>query len=655
LTDRIAVFICECGSTIGDRVDFAELVGFARGLEHVRWVEAVGLLCSPQARRQVADSIRRRGITRVVFAGCSPREHEHTLRGILDDAGLNPFLMQVANIREQCAWVIGDRDQATGKAEVLIRAAVQRVRRHDPLTVREIEVRPDVLVIGAGMAGIGAARTLAQKDRRVYLVERSGCIGGRAARHEALFPDLNCAACLIAPELDAVLHDARIEVLTLSEVESIRGVAGNFIVSVKQHPRFIDAQRCIGCGACMDVCPITIPSETHMRMDPRSAVSIPYPGALPHLAAIDRRYCRRFNGDPCAACLDACPAEAVDYDQAGASRELSVGAVVLATGFKGFDPRRSDRYGLPEMDEVIGAEAFEALVNPGGPTGGRIVTAGGRRPDSVAIVHCVGSRTADFNAYCSGVCCRYAITHGRQVKKQLPESVVHHFFTNLCLPGPAAQRFFERYREQSGVVFHRMDRPDAVRIVREGGNTRICYTTSSGRSDTVDAQLVILATAMEPPEGSRQIGEILDIERDEDGFFNAPLPITAPMASSREGIYVAGCCCGPADIPTAVAQGQAAAGRILQKLVPGTTIALEPIVARVDPDICSGCRTCAAVCPYGAIVDDAGNAAITVSETLCRGCGICAAACPAGAIRVRHFRRSAVAAEIDGLLKPDGG
>jgi heterodisulfide reductase subunit A len=654
LTERIGVFICECGPNIADRVDITELVDFVRDLGHVRWAQPVELLCSPQARRQVADAIRREGFTHVVFAGCSPREHEHTLQSILEDAGLNPFLMQVANIREQCAWVIEDRDRATRKAKALIRAAIQRVRRHEPLAIREIEIRPDVLVVGAGMAGIGAARTLAQNGRRVYLVERSACIGGRAARYEALFPDQNCAACLITPEFDAVLHDVRIEVLTLSEVESIRGAAGNFIATVRQHPRFIDAQRCIGCGACMDVCPVKIPNETGAPTAPRSAVSLPYPGALPHLAAIDRRHCRRFNGDPCSACREACPFEAVEYDQTDVSRELSVGAVVIATGFKSFDPRRSDRYGLPGMDHVLGANTFEALVNPGGPSGGKIVTADGKPPDAVAIVHCVGSRSADFNAYCSGVCCRSAIKHGWQVKEQLPVCVVHHFFTDLCIPEVAAQRFLNRYQARPGVVFHRLDRPEALKIAREDGQARIRFTTAAGRLDSVDAQLVILATAMEPPEDSRQLAKIFDIELDEVGFFKVPLPLTAPQDASREGIHLAGCCRGPADIPTAVAQGQAAAGRILQKLVPGTKLALEPIAARVDPKICSGCRICADLCPCGAIVHEAGEAAVTVSEALCRGCGTCAAGCPAGAIRLRHFSGPALSAEIEGLLKPDG-
>jgi heterodisulfide reductase subunit A len=654
LTDRIGVFICECGPNIGDRVDLSALVGFARELEPVRWAQPVGLLCSPEARRQVADVIRRKNLTHLVFAGCSPREHERTLQSILEEAGLNPFLMQVANIREQCAWVIGDRDRATGKAKALIRAAVQRVRRHEPLTIREIEVRPDVLVVGAGMAGIAAARTLAQDGRRVYLVERSGCIGGRAARYEALFPDQNCAACLIAPELDAVLHDPGIEVLTLSEVESIRGAAGNFVVTIKDLPRFIDARRCIGCGACVDVCPVKIPNETGAPMAPRSAVSIPYPGALPHLAAIDRPHCRRFNGDPCSACRDACPFEAVDFDQTGVSRELSVGAVVIAAGFKSFDPRRDNRYGQPGMENVLDADTFEGLVNPGGPSGGKIVTAGGRPPDSIAIVHCVGSRSEDFNAYCSGVCCRSAIKHGWQVKEQLPASVVHHLFSDLCLPGAAAQRFFDRYRARPGVVFHRLDRPDALRIAREDGLTRIRFTNASGRVETVDAQLVILATAIEPSEESRQLAKIFDIELDEDGFFKVPRPMDAPQGASREGIHLAGCCRGPVDIPTAVVQGQAAAGCILQKLIPGAKIALEPIAASVDPKTCSGCRICSDLCPCGAIVQGAGETTATVSATLCRGCGTCAAGCPAGAIRLRHFSGAAVAAEIEGLLKPDG-
>ncbi|WP_319406320.1 CoB--CoM heterodisulfide reductase iron-sulfur subunit A family protein [uncultured Desulfosarcina sp.] len=655
MTDRIGVFICECGPNIKDAVDIPALVRSAGQLDAVVLCETMGLLCSPAGRDQAARTIRLHNMTHVVFAGCSPREHEQTFRSILSSAGLNSFMLQTVNIREQCAWVIHDRTQATRKAESLIRGAVHRVRHHAPITIGEIDCCPDVLVIGAGVAGIGAARTLSQNGRRVFLVDRSPCIGGMAAMYEDLYPDFNCAACLIEPLLDDVLHDDRIEVLTLTEVTSVRGTPGNFTVAVKQPARYVDPDRCIGCAACLDVCPVTVPNEFNARMDTRTAVYIPYPGALPHVAVIDKNHCLRFKDGTCSACKTACPFDAVDYGAADTTRELVVGAVVAATGFQGFDPGRSTRYGFRTVDNVITAFAFERLVNTAGPTGGKIETADSRAPEAVAFVHCVGSRTDRFNRFCSGVCCLSAFKHGQQVKKQLPDTAVHHFFADLCLPGKTAQRFFEQVRDMAGVNLHRLARPDAIHISAENGSVIVQYTGASGTVHRVKVHLVVLATAMEPPGDAAQMARILDIELDDDGFFKEAHPVIDPVTATRAGVYLAGCSQAPKDIPASVAQGQAAAGRILQHLIPGEKMALEPIVARVDPDLCSGCRTCENLCPFEALDrDETGGPCMTVEATLCRGCGICAAACPGGAISIRHYSREAVYAEIAGLLKPGG-
>jgi heterodisulfide reductase subunit A len=652
--DRIGVFICECGPNIKDAMDIPQLVRFAGHLEAVVMAEPVGLMCAPDARKKAADTIRRHRITHVVFAGCSPGEHEQTFRGVLKDAGNNPFMMQAVNLREQCAWVIHDRDQATRKAKGLIRGAVQRVRHHAPITIKEIDCQPDVLVIGAGVAGISAAKTLSQNGRRVFMVERSACIGGMAALYEDLYPDFNCAACLIEPHLDDVIHDERIELLTTSEVVSVRGTPGNFTVSVEQAARHIDPYRCIGCAACVEACPVTVPNAFNAHMDTRHAVYIPYPGALPHVAIIDQQHCLQFTDKSCCACKKACPFEAVDYAAAATVHNLKVGAVVVATGFQGFDPGRSTRYGFGSVEGVITAFAFERMVNTTGPTGGKIITPGGQVPDTVAFVHCVGSRTEAFNRFCSGVCCLSAFKHARQVKKQLPEAAIHHFFADLCLPGKTAQRLFDRVRTMDGVALHRIVHPDAIQISAENGRAALRGTDASGAVHRVDAQLVVLATAMEAPADTSQMDHILDLGLDDDGFFKEAHPVVDSVAAVREGFYLAGCCQGPKDIPASISQGQAAAGRILQKLIPGGKIALNPIVARVDPELCSGCRTCEPLCPFDALVRDPTEACMTIEETLCRGCGICAAACPSTAIRVCHYSVDAIYAEINGLMKPNG-
>jgi heterodisulfide reductase subunit A len=385
-------------------------------------------------------------------------------------------------------------------------------------------------------------------------------------------------------------------------------------------------------------------------MDTRTAVHIAYPGSLPHVATIDTDHCLRFLGESCRACKDACAFDAVDFEAAAEHRELAVGAVVVAIGFQGFDPGRSDRYGYGSVDNVITAFAFERLVNTAGPTGGRILLADGSTPDSVAIVHCVGSRTESFNRFCSGVCCTTAAKHARQVNRQLPEAEIHHLFADLCLPGKTAQHFFNVVTETTGASLHRLAHPDAVRIVAGDDGATLDYTDVSGKVRRVKAQLVVLATAMEPAADMQHLAGVADLACDDDGFICETHAVMDPVAATRDGIYVAGCCQGPRDIPASIAHGQAAAGRILQTLVPGEKIALEPLIAQVDPDLCSGCRTCKPLCPFGALEWDADGAVMAVVDTLCRGCGICAAGCPGGAVAVYHYSPEAVGAEISAVL-----
>ena len=649
---RIGVFICQCGPILEEALDIATLAHTTRQLKHVVYVETVSLLCAPDAKAALVDKIQTHAISHVVVAACAPREHETTFRKILTAAGLNPFMLQIASIREHCAWVVRDRQQATDKAMSLIQGAVQRVSHHQPLEEKQIDVQADVLVIGAGMAGISAALTLAHKDRRVYLVEQSPWIGGKVALYEDLYPDMNCAACLIESDLDTVLHHDRIDVIPLSQVVMLRGRKGNFTATLRTAPRWVDTDRCLGCAACMDVCPVKIPNPVNAFLDQHPAIHIPYPGALPHVAVVDRQNCLRTRGESCTRCQDDCPFDAIDYDQTETSRDVTVGAVVVATGFDAFDPDRDSRYGHAEQDHVITSIAFERLVNASGPTQGKIVTRDGRTPEHVAFVHCAGSRTEALNAYCSGVCCQIAIKQGQQVRRQLPQSVVHHIFADLCLPGKSGQRIFDSFCAGPGIVLHRMKHPGAVRIDQESGKRVVHVIGPDGDEQRIQADLVILATALQPPTGARQLATCLDIDLDQDGFFKESHPISDPTQSCRQGIYLAGCCQGPKDIPMSVTQGQAAAGRILQWLVPGGKMALDPIVARVDTDLCSGCRTCEALCPFGAITGDEKALTVTIEDTLCRGCGICAAACPSGAIYINHFSRDAVDAEITGLLKP---
>jgi len=649
--EGIGVFICECGPNIKDAMDLDYLVQYARGLENVVVAKPFPLLCSLDGKENLSKEIKELGLTRVVIAACSPKEHEHTFSQIMEEAGLNPFLMQIANIREQCAWVIDDPAQATDKAKAILAAAVHRVAHHEPLETREIACQPDVLVVGAGMAGISAALTLTHKGRKVYLVEKAPCIGGKVARYEDLFPNLECASCILDPLLDSVLHHKGIQLWTLSEVQELLGFYGNYTVKVNKKARFIDQQTCIGCGACVDVCPVTVSNEYNEGLDTRKAVCIPYPGSLPNLAAIDKTHCLRWQGEACQACKDACPFGSVNYEETDEIVETSVGAVVIATGFDCFDVKKAPQYGYGDIGDVYTSLEFERLVNANGPTAGQIVLKNGQPPETLALIHCVGSRSTEYHRHCSAVCCTYLLKFAHQVHKKLPGVSITNFYSDLCLPGKEAQPFFDKVSEKTKMKRVHLKDSGSIAITRDNSRALIEYTDVCGQSQSLAFDMVVLAPAMEGAKDAQRISQIFEAPLGEAGFFVEEQTLLAPVSTTLEGILISGCAQGPKDIPSAVAQGQAAAGKIVSSLVPGEKLVLEPMTAAIDEEYCSGCKVCVGLCPYKAISYDGLQQTAQINEVLCRGCGICAAACPSGAIKAKHFTDAQVSAEIKSLAQ----
>ncbi|MEE9402099.1 MAG: CoB--CoM heterodisulfide reductase iron-sulfur subunit A family protein [Desulfobacteria bacterium] len=651
MAERIGVYICECGPNIKDAMDIDEVVKFAQGLENVVLAKPFGLLCSEEGKAVISSEIKKQNLTRVVFAACSPKEHEITFKGILRNAGLNPFLLQIANIREHCAWVIKDKSLATDKAKAMIKAAVLRVVHHEPLETKEIECRPDVLVVGAGMAGISAALTLAQRNREVYLVEKLPCIGGKVALYEDVFPTLECASCVLDPVADEILHHEQIKILTYSEVEEVLGFYGNFVVKVNKRARFVDAATCIGCEACFDVCPVKVRNEYNEGLDERRAIYIPYAGALPNVAVIDKEHCLRWQGEACTACQEACAFGCINYEETDQVEELKVGAIVLATGFDIFDPRHAPQYGYGKIENVYTSLEFERLVNPTGPTEGKIELKNGQTPEKIALVHCVGSRTSNFNEHCSGVCCMYLLKFAHQAARKLPGVSITQLYSDLCLPGKESQSFFGRVSGENGPEFLHMKEPDSIEIAEEDGKILIEYVDVHGRSDTVTSDMVVLAPAIEGARDARGLAHVFDISQGEGGFFVEENPSIAPVSTVRDGVFIAGCAQGPKDIQSSVADGQAAAGRILSRLIPGEKLVLEAITAEVDTSLCSGCKICIALCPYKAITYDEIGKHVAINEIICRGCGVCPAGCPSGAIKANHFTDAQISAEIRALAE----
>jgi heterodisulfide reductase subunit A len=647
---RVGVFLCECGPNIREAIDLDSLGAFAQGLEDVVMVKRFGLLCSGAGKEHIRREILEHRLDRVVIAACSPKEHEETFRGILEGTGVNPYFLQMANIREQCAWVVKDREAATEKAKRILNAAVRRVVRHDPLAVEEIECQTDVLVIGAGISGISAALTAAQKGRKVYLVEKLPCIGGKVVRYGDLFPTLECASCLLDPKLDEILHHENIEVLTLAQVQEVLGSYGNFSVKIRKNARFIDEESCIGCGACSEVCPVSVKNEFSFGSNERKAVYIPYEGALPHVALLDKDRCLHFNGGSCNACREICPFGSIDYADADQTRVLKVGAIILATGFDLFDPRLAGQYGYGRISGVFSSLEFEELLNAAGPTKGKLLLKSGKPPKRVAMVHCVGSRSASFHEHCSGICCTYLLKFSRQILENEPGVSIFHLFSDLCLPGKEAQRFYHEISREKAVKFLRMKEVDSLRISQEEDAIRIDYSNAEGLSCRTDTDMVVLAPAMLGGKDAEDLARILDIPLDDADFFKEENKQITAVSTVRDGILVVGCAQGPKDIQTSTTQGQAAAGVILSRLLPGEKLRIEPTVAEVDETLCSGCGICPDQCHYKSITMDDTSKRAVINRLLCRGCGSCAASCPSGAITARHFKDEQIFEEIKGLV-----
>ncbi|MBW1895825.1 MAG: CoB--CoM heterodisulfide reductase iron-sulfur subunit A family protein [Deltaproteobacteria bacterium] len=544
-----------------------------------------------------------------------------------------------------------DKALATDKAKAIISAAVRRVILHEPLESKEIACEPNVLVVGAGLAGISAALTLAQKNRHVFLVEKLPCIGVKVALYEDIFPTLECASCVLDPKLDEVLHNEQIDVLTFSEVEEVVGYYGNFTVKVRRKARFVDSRTCLGCGACFDVCPVKAGNEYNEGLDERGAIYVPYAGSLPNIAVIDKDHCLRWKGEPCNACEEACPFGSIKYEEEDQLLDLKVGAIVLATGFDLFDPRRAPQYGYGKIENVYTSLEFERLVNSTGPTGGEIVLKNGEAPKNIAFVHCVGSRTSEFHEHCSGVCCTYLLKFAHQARQKLPEVGITQLYSDFCLPGKESQGFFNRVVREDRVELIHMRDPDLVEIVEQDKTILITSTDVASQSISVAVDMVVLAPAIEGARDANVLASVFDIPVDESQFFVEDNPYVAPVSTTTDGIFIAGCAQGPLDIQGSVAQAKAAAGEVMSRLIPGEKLTLEPMTAQVDEAFCSGCKVCMSLCPYKAITYETTEKNAKINEVLCRGCGTCAAACPSGAIKAKHFTDGEISAEIEGLMQ----
>ena len=648
---KIGVYICHCGLNIADVVDVEEVTNYAATLPAVAVSRDYKFMCSDPGQNMIKEDIKNLKLNRIVVASCSPRMHEITFRRAVEEAGLNPYLFQMANIREHCSWVTEDRKAATEKAKALVSGAVRRVYYHQPLEAREVVVNPNTLIVGGGIAGIQAALEIADSGRKVYLVERDPSIGGHMIQFDKTFPTLDCSACILTPKMTSVGTHPYIELMSYSEVEDVSGFVGNFKVKIRKKARYVDEDKCNGCGVCIAKCPWKADSEFDLGLSKRKAIYTPFPQAVPNVPVIDKEHCAYFLKGTCRACEKFCQLNAINFGQSDQIVEVEVGNIIIATGYDIFDPTPLARYGYKRFQNVYTGLEFERICNSVGPTQGRIVLKDGSEPKSVAIIHCVGSRDENYHEYCSRVCCMYALKYSHLIRERTNAEVYQMYIDMRCF-GKAYEEFYKRVCNE-GVNFIRgkaAEVTDRAINEEEKGKLIVCVEdTLLGKLIRVPVDMVILATALEPRSDAVKVARLFGITQSADGFFLERHPKLDPVATMTDGVFVAGCCQGPKDIPDAVAQASAAAARVLALISKGK-VDLEAATAVIDEEKCSGCRICNALCPYNAIQFLEDKKVSQINEALCKGCGTCAGACPSGAITHKQFTTTQIVTELEGVL-----
>ncbi len=655
---RIGVFVCHCGSNIAGTVDPSKVREAAEKVPGVVIAKENKYTCSDLGQDEIIKAIRENDVDRVVVAACSPRMHEPTFRSCIQEAGLNPYMLQMVNLREQCSWVHSrEKDKATAKAADLVRMGIAKATKLVPLEAREVPVEQSSMVIGAGVAGIQAALDLAQMGFKVYVVESEPSIGGRMAQLDKTFPTGDCAICILAPKMVEMARHPNITLFSYSEVEEVKGFIGSYTVKIRRKARYVVEDKCVGCGVCVDACPVKVDNEFDMGFGKRKAIYVPFPQAVPLKYTIDRDNCIFFKTGKCKACVKACANEAIDHEMEDELVELKVGTIICATGFDTYIPMKRGVYKYWEYQNVITALELERLLNASGPTGGHLIRpSDGKTPKRVAFIQCVGSRNKKIGTnYCSRVCCMYSIKNAQIIKEHEPDTEIAVYYNDIRAFGKGFEELYHRVREEYGVEFIR-GRPAKLSQNADTNSITIrAEETLLNKITEREFDLIVLATGLTPSEGSKRISKILSLSLSPDGFFMEAHPKLRPVDTAIDGIYLAGCAQGPKDIPDSVAQAKAAAASAAS-IMAGKKVKIEPLTALVDENLCIGCGLCVEMCPYSApeIVDSDGKTKAKIIEALCHGCGTCVAACPQKAITANQFTDEQIASEIVSALEGDG-
>jgi len=651
--NRLGVFVCHCGLNIADRVDVRAVAEYASGMEGVVMATDYKYMCSDQGAVLIKEAIKEHELDGVVIASCSPRMHEHTFRGVAEEGGINPYNVEITNIREQCSWAHDDREKATEKARGLVRAAVAKALLHEPLERSRTPVVHEALVIGGGIAGIQASLDLADDGYKVHVVEREPTIGGRMAQLDKTFPTLDCSSCILTPKMMEVQNHPNIDLLTYSEVESVDGAVGNYTVKVRKKARYVDVDKCTGCNECALACRMVgkVDDRFNLNLGKRSACYISFPQAIPLKCTIDPDSCLMLRFGKCGdhpLCVEACEPKAIDFTQEDEVVELNVGSIVVATGFDLLDAGLMPELGYSRSGDVITTMELERLISTSGPTAGDVVRpSDGKAPNSVTFVLCAGSRDETQCTWCCRIGCMSVLKHVYLLREKLGEKTeINICYTDIRSFGKGYEEFYRKIRGKNTNFFR--GRPSEVRTGPEGIKIDV-FDTTTNKLFEIDTQLVVLAPALVPREGSEEFARILGLSRSGDGFFLEAHPKLKPMDTFVNGIFLAGTCQGPKDISDTVSQASGAASRA-STILSKDELENDPLIAWVDPEACVGCGVCVEVCAYSARELNVVTGIAEVNEALCTGCGACIAACPSNASKHKNFTKQQLIRMIDEIV-----
>ena len=651
---RIGVFVCHCGSNIGGTVDCAQVAKNALGFADVVYATDLMYTCAEPGQAAIEKAIHEHNLTGVVVASCSPRMHEPTFRRTVERAGLNRYMFEMANIREHVSWIGKDKEANTNKATELVSIAVAKLRHNRPLQAQSFDINKRFLIIGGGVAGIQAALDCADAGIKVLLVEREPTIGGKMAKLDKTFPTVDCAACILGPKMVDVSQNPNITLYACSEVQDVSGYVGNFDVTIKKRATYVDWSKCTGCGTCTEKCPTkNVPDHFNENVGKTTAINIPFPQAIPKRASINPQYCKKLTTGKCGVCAKVCPTKAINYEMKDELITEKVGCIIAATGYDLMDWTVYEQYGGGKYPDVITSLQYERLLNASGPTGGHIVRpSDGKEPKKIAFIQCVGSRDPSRGRnLCSGFCCMYTAKQAVLTKDHIPDSQSYVFYMDIRAVGKGYDEFTRRAVEEYGTEYIR----GRVSKIYPDGNGQYVVMgadTLLGTQVQVTVDMVVLAVGIEASHGAAALAEKLRISYDHYGFFMESHPKLRPVETNTAGVFLAGVCQGTKDIPNSVAQGSAAAAKVLS-LFSRDKLQNDPQIAHVDVKRCVDCGKCIKCCPFGAIKEEAfrGQLKAKVIDTVCQGCGVCTSTCPQGAIQLSHATDNEILAEVNTLCQ----